>query len=126
MHKHNHKDCGRTPVPYRDMLVRQVDLVVKNGDTLSANSLLFDDLTVGEMKRDGFCGPVYLKDADGVIHECELTAGNPEDGDLEGDLVKGLVFRLVCPRESGITGASVVRYSFSTCPPKRIKGNRPC
>ena len=105
----------RKEVPFRDLLVPEITLTIRSGDTLSVHGLLFDDLTVGEMKRDGFCGPVFLKDSDDVIHECELTATNPEYAD--GTPVHGLVFQVDCPRESGLK-AEVVKWSFRKAYPR--------
>ena len=107
---------NRNEVPYRDLLVPEINLTIRTGDTISIHGLLFDDLTVGEMKRDGFCGPVYLKDSDDVIHECELTASNPEYAD--GSPLNGLVFTVDCPRESGLK-AEVVKWSFRKAIPRR-------
>ena len=105
--KHNHQD--RSAVCYADMLVRAIDITISCGDAVTEQRLLFDDLTVREMKRDGFCGPVYLKDASDREYECELTAF-PKD-EHAGKAVNGLVFTIDVPDGCRIKGASVIKYS---------------
>ena len=123
MHTAHHRKKGpsaRREVPYADLLVSRIDLTIRSGMTVSVHSLEFDDLTVREMKRDGFCGPVYLKDSDGVIHECELSANNPAD--VDGTPVGGLVFRVDCPRESGLDAEVTKYFAKKVCP--RYNHNR--
>ena len=114
---HHNSNANRPAVPYSNLLVERIDLSIRYGETVSVHSLYFDDLTVAEMKRDGFCGPVYLKDADDVIHECELTAVGEDE--LDGKPLNGLVFKIDCPRESGISGADVIRFSAKKKLPSR-------
>lgn len=105
---------------YSHLLVKQIDLVVESCGKTTCHSLEFDDLTVAEMKRDGFCGPVFLEDSDGVEHECEVDAYNPED--VSGPVVGGLVFKVTCPRESGLK-ATVVKYNARKVFP--VAGKKP-
>lgn len=111
-----HANRMANTVPYRDMRVAKIDIMIRTGEKQTKHELWFDDLSAGEMKRDGFCGPVYLTDGDGGVHECELTAGHPED--MSGDIVRGLAFTVECPRESGIE-AHVVHYSPKVVMPLR-------
>ncbi len=98
-------------------IVWKVEFTVLIGNTFSIHSLYFDDLTLRELYEDGFCGPVDLMDADGRIHRCELTAGNPVD--MDGDLVRNIAFRIDVPAGTGLA-PHVTRFSYKTRPSARM------
>ena len=109
MKNNRYHNTNRASVCYADMLVRAIDITISCGGHVTEQRLLFDDLTVREMKRDGFCGPVFLKDASDREHECELTAF-PKD-EHAGKAINGLVFTIDIPSGCRIHDASVVKYT---------------
>ena len=92
-----------------DLITEITLLIERYPGKVSRHGLLFDDLTVEEMYKDGFCGPIEFQTKKGT-ETAELLAGPA--GEFDGQRLGQFVYRLSDPETGDRFPGKIKRMSF--------------